>query len=109
MSGSRAQCGMGLVVLVALGIVPFAPQLGAAIEDGRMIVTSAQASTHSVPVAQRQQSAPYVIATDMALDAPGCIVEIEGRPVRPVEQSDGSYWISPAMVLAEACFPRGSS
>ncbi len=100
---------MGLVVLVALGIVPFAPQLGAVIEDGGLIVPSAQAATPPVQAAARQQPAPYMVATDMVLDAPGCTVEIEGLPVRPVVQSDGSYRISPAMVLADACFPRSSS
>ena len=101
---------MGLVVLVALGIVPFAPQLGAAIQEGGWIVPTAKAATPHLPVASRHEpSAAYMVAADLELDAPGCIVEVEGRAVRPEAHADGSYRISPVMVLTDACFPKGSS
>lgn len=99
---------MGLVVLVALGIVPFAPQLGAAIQDGGWIVPTAKAATPDLPAPRNPPSATYMVATDLVVDAPGCIIEVEGRLVRPAVHADGSYRISPAMVLTDACFPKGS-
>lgn len=105
MSGSRAHCAIGLFVLIALGIIPFSPHLRAAIQDGGLIASAAQAATTSMPV-EDQHRLPAEMAQDLVRDSPNCLSRVERRPVRPVVQPDGSYRITLATVLAYACVPQ---
>lgn len=108
MSGFRAQCVMALIVLAGIAIIPFAPQLGSALRAVDWGVPPAIASSGQQVDPGRSSERLYMVATDLVLDAPGCTVELDGLQVEPVAGADGSYLISPEMVLTDDCFPTNS-